>query len=135
MPRFQPAVGKTLSALIGGVVYTLLGPGTTGYAAIFGVVVHPTETFRQYRMPRAATIRKLWLYVSSNTINGNSVVTIRKNGVATSITVTIGVGLTGEFSDLVHSVDFAEGDKLSFELTIGGDAGGITLQQWSLEVT
>ena len=70
-----------------------------------------------YICPVNCTIDKM--YVSHNTPggNGNNIIyTVRKNGVATALTVTIpSTSLSG--SDLVDSIIIAAGDLLDIEVT------------------
>lgn len=57
-------------------------------------------------------------------------VTVRKNGVDTSLSITIPAGGTGVRSDTITSVSFAAGDSLSVEFdasTSNGVLGGVAV--------
>ena len=82
-----------------------------------------TEAAGQIIIASATTIRNL--YVSTSTAQGalgSCVLTARKNGVATSLTITIAAGAAaGIFSDTTNSVTFAAGDLISVQV-VNNDA-------------
>ena len=115
----------------------LLGDGTglagsqTGYLAPWGAF--GVETSAQIRMP-ACTLKRLTIYISSNTVTGDTVYTINKNGVATGLTVTFGNVETGR-KTIAADVSFADSDLLSLEAVIGGTGGqGIFYKEASVEM-
>lgn len=69
------------------------------------------------------TVADLTVTSSANSLTtASSVITIRKNGVDTALSVTIPPGTTGEFTDSSNSVSFTSGDTISGKMAI--DAGG-----------
>jgi hypothetical protein len=87
-------------------------------------------------VPRAGTAKSLFIRHNGAGGNGNDVVyTVRKNGVDTLLTVTLATGAVGQASDLVNTVAFAQGDRISLKaskaLTI---AGGNVLLMASCEL-
>lgn len=73
------------------------------------------DTPPSYRVPRAGTIRRLYLRQNDPRGNGNVIIyTLMKNGVATALMVTI-ASTAYDASDLVNSVAVAQGDLLSLQ--------------------
>ena len=67
---------------------------------------------------------KIAIRVSTNSISTNdTTVTLRKNGMDTTLTFDIPADTTGLFSDSAHSVDIADGDELDFKIVIGLGTG------------
>lgn len=62
-------------------------------------------------MPYNGTLENLAVYIRGNDMNGNTVVTANKNGTATTVTLTIGAGVTGNLYDNTHTASFAQGDS------------------------
>jgi hypothetical protein len=87
-------------------------------------------------LPTSLTLKKFMVYVSSNTLNNNCIVSIRKNEtVLTSTKITIPAGQTGLFS-LDISEDFAEGDRLDFNVdTTPSTSGSITIAGMSVKAS
>ena len=97
-----------------------------------------TENNVEYYMPHAKTISKLYCYVSASGTDANSVITVRKNNVDTTLTVTFGTGATGLQSDLVNSFTVVAGDTINIAVanaSSGGGARSLTLESCSFEVT
>lgn len=68
--------------------------------------------------------QKLRVNILQNNLDVDAVVTLMKNGSATSITVTVTAGTTGNFNDLTHLVNYAEGDTFDIRVeTVGGTVG------------
>lgn len=68
-------------------------------------------------MPSSGIISNLYIYTNENASTNAVTITINKNSVNTAITTTIGAGLTGTFSDLVHTATYAAGDLFQVEVT------------------
>lgn len=108
-----------------------LAGNQTGYLAEWGS--YSVESSAQTRMP-ACTLKRLTLNVSSNTIAGDTVYTVRKNGVDTGLTLTFGNAESGR-KTIATDVSFSDGDLMSLEAVIGGTGGSsIFLKEASLEV-
>jgi hypothetical protein len=77
---------------------------------------------------RDGTASNLRVQVLSNTFQVACTVTIFKNDVATTMTVTVPLGSSGTFNDLVNTVAFAAGDAISLRVVIAvGEAMGSTI--------
>jgi len=85
----------------------------------------PLEVAGQYPVPEAAVAVTLYIQVTTNTLNVTTTVTLRKNGADQAITLTIGAGATGVFSDIAHSVSFAAGDLASIKIDVAAGTGNI----------
>jgi len=98
-----------------------IAASTTNYLSTRSV--EATEALGQMVISSATTLRNL--YVATSTTQGalgSLVITIRKNGAATALTVTIAAGTAaGVFSDTTHSVTFAAGDLISAQV-VNNDA-------------
>ncbi len=77
-----------------------------------------SSTAIQYVVTGARTVSNLRLYVLSNTMDAGTVVTVMKNGSATTLTATITSAGTGAFSDNTHSVTFADGDRIALKVAV-----------------
>lgn len=79
-----------------------------------------------YVMPTSGTFSRLFVYVVSNAATNTNTITLLVNGVATSLVVSYGAGLTGVFSNLVDTVAVNTGDLIQFESSqsVTGDAKG-----------
>lgn len=75
------------------------------------------DTPPSYRVPKAGTIRKMYVRQNDPKGNGEDIVyTLRKNGIATGLTATL-ASTDYDASDLVNSVVVAQGDLLDVEVT------------------
>lgn len=63
-------------------------------------------------MPLTGTIDSLYIKSASNSLNGNAVFTVKKNGVATALVVTFGAGVTSG-NDTVNSISVSPGDIIT----------------------
>jgi hypothetical protein len=98
---------------------TIATGGQTQFFSIMGGVAgNVTESNRQIPMPTAGTLKNL--YVRNTTVQpvtGTFVITLRKNGVSTAITVTFsnadGANVTK--SDTTNSVSVVAGDLISLQ--------------------
>lgn len=78
----------------------------------------------QIRAVRAGTMRNFRMRHNAPAGNGSSIVyTLRVNGVATALTVSLASTAT-DGSDLVSAVAIVAGDLLDFEVTKAGGIGG-----------
>lgn len=69
-------------------------------------------------VPRAGTIRNLFVSQTSGAGNGEDIVyEVRVNGAPTGITVTLASTLAGTVSDLVNAVVVAQGDRVDLIVT------------------
>lgn len=115
--------------------YTALATGTYYNAALHSNTNSSLTSSVKSLCPVSGTVKNFRFRAGANTLNGNCVVTLLLNGVATSITVTITAGSTSKFSDTVNSFAISAGD----ELTIRADAtaastGTMDGSAWCFEV-
>jgi hypothetical protein len=93
--------------------------GVSGALRYFGFsnnVVSTSEPLRRIFLPNACTLKNFYIRTNSQPATGSHVLTILKNGVATSIVVTIPAGsAAGVFSDTTNSVSFLAGDEISIQ--------------------
>lgn len=92
---------------------------STVYAApFFGGSFNATEGNRQLTIKVAGTVGNL--YVRTNSAQsglGSLVITVRKNGADTAVTLTIAAGAAAAtFSDVANTVSFAAGDLIGFKV-------------------
>lgn len=106
--------------------------GLSGALRYFGFsnnAVSTIESLRRTFLPNACTLKNFYIRTNSTQpASGSHVLTILKNGVATSIVVTIAAGsAAGVFSDTTNSVSFAAGDEVSIQAVNNatGNSGGI----------
>jgi hypothetical protein len=92
---------------------------TTRFLVFLSLTPVAAENQRQIPIPYDVTFKNFFCYFgvgASQPASGSLVLTIRKNGVDTAITLTIPAGTsTGTFSDTTNSVSFVAGDLISVE--------------------
>lgn len=98
-----------------------IGPGLTRFT--YAPAIHmdwvATEAERQVVWRHDATISKISVSIDTNSVNENSVVTLRVNGADGNGTLTV-PGLTdGYFEDTVNSDSISAGDKVCFQVVTG----------------
>ncbi len=108
-----------------------IGFGVTRYSGFVGNSV--TETDIQWVVPMAGTIKNLYFRSSANTVNGSTTITMMKNGIAQSLTVTFGASTAGVQSDIVNSFTVAAGDLISTRIVTGGTSGTFTFGGSTIE--
>lgn len=123
---------------------TIVAGSSTVYASAFNAnygttgtnFFNATESLRQVRMPYACTLRNFYLDTNgAQAGDGTFVITVRKAGADTALTLTIGAGAAaGGFSDTTHSVSFNAGDLLSISFVNNGSTASAVLTSFSLEV-
>ena len=86
-------------------------------------------------IPVNCTLKNLRISVNSNTRTTDTVFIIRNGGVSGNLTITVGAGLTGSFSDLVNTDVITAGDLLNYMITFGAGAGAISYTGAGVEIT
>lgn len=123
-------------------VFTLLVGGQGGYGINFnstqyipcaGRLFHPTigtEVAAQFLSQFDFTAKELGVYVSANTIaTSDTVVTVRDNGVDSSLTVSYTAGQTGLKNDSVNTSAITGGtDELNYKVVTPNTSGTFTLR-------
>lgn len=102
-----------------------IGASTTSYISFCAFTTNSVETSRQIIVPISGTIKNLYVLTSTTQSSaGSQVCTLRKNGVNTAITTTIGANaVAGTFSDTTNSVSVSAGDKLSLQVQNNAGTG------------
>lgn len=89
----------------------------TRYFAFLSLIQNTAENQRQIIVPYAVTFKNFFCFFgvgAGQPASGSLVLTIRKNGVDTAITITIPAGSSiGTYSDTTNSESFAAGDLIS----------------------
>jgi hypothetical protein len=95
-----------------------------------------TETSRRVFIPKACTLKNFYVRTSgTQPASGNHVLTILKNGVSTSIVVTIPSGsAAGIFSDITNQEAFAQGDEISIQAVNNASATSAIIVSYSIGV-
>lgn len=102
---------------------------TIGISTQYAQIVHKnlslqtTEANTQTKMSVAGTVKNLYVYVASNTRDGTSTISIRKNSADGNLTVSIGASTTGVFEDTTHTDTIVDGDLLCWKTVRGGTTG------------
>ena len=93
---------------------------TTNYVGLFALSTSysATEALSSFPMPGAGTVSRLYVVTTtSQSGTGSLVLTVRKNGVASALTVTIAAGgAAATTSDTTNSEVFAAGDLFSISI-------------------
>ncbi len=80
------------------------------------------------------TARNMFVNVPTNSVDGASVFTMRKNGANGNLTVTVPDSTTGTFEDTTHTDTFIETDTLSWQIVTGGTAGTMEITAVGFEL-
>lgn len=121
------------AAIADGTAQVVTLPFNTGSAGVVGGTtryltwgtVAAAEANAQFPVSRFTRVRRLRVEPTTNTLNGTCVITIRKEGVATALTVTVPAGSTAVQTLLTGFSEFSEGDNLSIEAVANGLLGTI----------
>lgn len=83
-----------------------------------------TQAQAQMYCPGNFTVKNAGIRLWSNSHNAVSTWTLQKNGVDTSIVLSVPASTAGEFVDLVNTVDAVVGDLLNWRLDMPGSGNG-----------
>ena len=111
--------------------------GTTAYAPIGGTTnYNANERNRQTLVARYCKISNLTIVTgTAQPASGTMVFTLRKNGVDTSMVITIPINAAaGTFADTTHSVTFSPGDLISLKSVNNASGNSAELIAWSFRV-
>ncbi len=81
-----------------------------------------------------AIARNLALYVTANTRDGASTLTVRVNAVDSAVSVSVPATTTGTFEDTGNAVDVGAVDGLEYVTSRGGTTGTYTVQYAALDI-
>jgi len=123
--------------LSGNVTPSAFGPTQgTRYVNTSGNSLETTETQASMIAGKAGTMKNLRARVDLNTVgSGDILVTVMKNGAATTLVGTIASGSTAIVLDSTHTVSVAATDLISFRISFTGAGGSINYISLSLEIT
>ena len=96
-----------------------IAASTTNYVNV-GLNTTTIENAATMIIPVACTLSNMYTlhYTITQPVSGAQIITVRKNGVDTALSITIAAGSapsTTPYSDLTNSVSFAVGDKMSIK--------------------
>ena len=107
-------------------MYAHLAHGDNTYFEFDGVAWSGSGiTPARIPMPSAGRVEGLFVKCSFNADTQDSVFTVMKNGVDTTMTVTVTAGSTTQVSDTTHVVTFAVGDDIVIHRPASGGASDI----------
>lgn len=108
---------------------------TIYYAIAGGLDGDGTETNWQTPLGTAGKVSDLNVRISANTIATTaSTLTVRKGASNTVVTVSIGAGSTGVFTDTTNSVDVVASDLLDYALVTPNTSGSLVVRNISVKV-
>lgn len=106
----------------------------TRYHGIAGYGVNTTtEAQMQTKIPKAGTLKNGVIRITSNTRNGTTVYTLRKNSADTALTTTVPATTSGTFKDTTHFISIAANDLVAWKSVLGGSTGSVTPQSTHIE--
>lgn len=103
--------------------------GSTLYWPIVGSCLSGTESTLEARLPNncAADVKRLFVYLDVNTNTSDTVVTLRKNGVDTTLVLTCAGSTDGYFSVVPGAtLSIAAGDTLTVKSVQSGGSASLT---------
>lgn len=94
-----------------------------------------TESGKQTLVTHACTLKNFFFITNSaQDASGSQVLTVRVNGVDTSITVTIAAnGAVGTYSDTTHTASVPAGGLVSLKSVNNAGLAGAALVQWAID--
>lgn len=133
IPGGTPTSKSFMGVLQGATVSSLL----TSYGCFNYQTLSPTEAGRIFVVPNACTVSKFYVRIfSSQSGLGSLVFTVRKNGVDTSIVVTIAAGSAAntEANSGASSATYSAGDDLGFKVVNNAAAVSANIHNTSIMV-
>jgi hypothetical protein len=103
--------------------YSSTGFGATRYGDT--LANRATDAEVGHLIPISGVVKNLHVLPTTNSLNGSTVFTLMKNGVAQSVTVTITAGSTTAATDTSNSFTVAVGDRITLRSVAGGSSGQI----------
>lgn len=109
------------------------GFGNSSFGAINGLFTNTTtENRTQYKVRNTGVFSNLKVSITANSVNADGKLTLRINGVDSTLTTAITTLTTGVFSDVAHSVSVASTDLINVIWATQGTSGNSTLATYSL---
>lgn len=120
-------------AAIFATAYSTIGTGTSVYLSPNGGTASTTESSASVPIPRSGTLKNLYVKCVTNSLGtGSLVITVYKNGVATALSTSMGVGVTSN-ADTTNTVSITAGDTISVNLNNTG-TGTISIPKCGFEL-
>lgn len=134
---FDLSANRTFSAINLNGQPNVANSGFSGALRYFGFSDNPvntTETLRRTIITNDCTLKNFYIRTSgTQPATGSHVLTILKNGVATSITITIPAGSSaGKFSDTTNSESFVAGDEISILAVNNASSNSASIVSFSI---
>lgn len=136
IPQYSSGSGSSTSVW-GFNLANSIAASTTTWVGI-GVLNGTLETTSNFVIPVACTLSDMYLihYVNGQPATGSQVITVRKNGVDTALTITIAAGSAATPNSNYYngsSVSFAAGDRLSIRrvnnaTSVSGSINGLSFK-------
>lgn len=96
---------------------------------------YPTvDSQSQQEVAVDGTIQNAATYVRANARGTTSTLTLQKNGIDTSIVLSVGAGVTGWVTDTSNTVSVVAGDYLTWKLTNGSGTGSMNWGSPTIEL-
>lgn len=118
-----------------GLYSTSTNSGSNQFVSFLGTTGSSVEDYIRHRVTQAGNFSKAWLYVSANTITNTSLLTLRDDGASGSTQISVGGGLTGEFSDDTNATTIAANSLCNWKITTGAGGGAIFTRGTSIDFT
>lgn len=136
---FQNAQMRNVAATSGRIAGAYFSAGTsawtfglTNYSTLEGELgTYVTELESQIDIEQAARIYGVRMYINTNTVDGASTLTLRKDNASTNIAVIIGAGLTGAFEDASNTTDLISTSLVNWLWVTAGTTGSIAVKGFS----
>lgn len=106
---------------------TQQGDGVTNYYPLSGRsnVINATESQLQCKARSVFTLANMYVLINANSIDGNSVFRLRKNGGNGNLVITVASTNTGQFEDVGNSDDIVATDLINYSCVTAGSSGTI----------
>ena len=106
--------------------YVALEAGSQDYAT--------TEADTQVAAQASFTAKNLFVRVPTNSLNGSTTFTLRKNTAGSALTASVGASATGTFEDTTNTVSCVAADLLDWEVVTGGTSGSMEITYIGFEL-
>ena len=93
-----------------------------------------TETDTQVAAQASFSAKNLFVRVPTNSINGSTTFTLRRNTADSVLTVTVAASTTGTFEDTTNTVDCVAADLLGWGIVTGGSSGSMVITYIGFEL-
>lgn len=129
-----PTVSIGGKLMLHGMSASSIAAGATSYTCP-GTVIYANEDDMRIPMPFACKVTGMTVRTSALAPDGDLVITLRKESVETSMTITVPRGSFNKtIANVSGSVVFARGDTLSLKVVNGSPTGAVKMRSYSLVV-